>query len=343
MAREYNPQVMPNIKVMHFGLGPIGAAVVKQVATRPGFKIVGAIDIDPAKVGRDLGDIVGLPKRLGVKVSGDAGRALRAAKPDVVVLCTSSSIKKVMPQIETILKSKTAIVSTTEELSYPGYTHIRQARQVHALAKKARVAVLGTGVNPGFAMDALPIAMTAVCERVDRVVVNRIQDARNRRLPFQQKIGAGLTTEQFQKKVDDGSVRHVGLTESIAMIADSLGWTLDRITDDIQPKIAAVTISSEYLAVDPGYVCGIIQDGIGYRKQEPVIKLHMEAYLGSPESYDSVDIEGSPGLSMKIAGGIHGDVATASIVVNSIPHVIGAEPGLHTMRDLPLPSFFAGH
>ena len=327
---------------MHFGLGPIGAAVAKQVASRPGFKIVGAIDIDPAKVGRDLGDVVGLPKRLGAKVSADAAKALKSAKPDIVVLCTSSSIKKVMPQIETILKSKTPIVSTTEELSYPGYTHIRQARQVHALAKKAKVAVLGTGVNPGFAMDALPIAMTAVCERIDRVVVNRVQDARIRRLPFQQKIGAGLTTEQFQKKVDDGTVRHVGLTESIAMIADALGWTLDRITDDIQPKLAAVTISSEFLAVDPGYVCGIVQDGVGFRKGEPVIKLHMEAYLGSPDTYDSVDIEGSPNLSMKIAGGIHGDVATASIVVNSIPKVLQAAPGLHTMRDLPLPSFFPG-
>jgi len=333
---------MPNIKVMHFGLGPIGAAIVKQVAARPGFKIVGAIDIDPAKVGRDLGDVVGLPKRLDVKVSADAAKALRSAKPDVVVLSTTSSIKKVMPQIEAILKAKIAIVSTTEELSYPGYTHIRHARQIHAMARKARVAVLGTGVNPGFAMDALPIALTAVCERVDRVVVNRLQDALIRRLPFQQKIGAGLTTEQFQKKVDDGSVRHVGMTESIAMIADALGWTLDRITDEIQPKLASVTISSEFLAVDPGYVCGIIQDGVGYRKKEPAIKLHMEAYLGSPETYDSVEIEGSPNLSMKIAGGIHGDVATASIVVNSISRVLQAAPGLHTMRDLPLPSFFPG-
>ncbi|PYQ84873.1 MAG: dihydrodipicolinate reductase [Acidobacteria bacterium] len=275
-------------------------------------------------------------------MAGDGAKALKRAKPDVVILCTGSSIKGVLPQVETILKSKTPIVSTTEELSYPGYTHIRQARQIHQLAKKAKVAVLGTGVNPGFAMDALPIALTSVCERVDRIVVNRVQDARIRRLPFQQKIGAGLTTEQFQKKVDDGSVRHVGMTESIAMIADSLGWTLDRIADDIQPKLASVTISSEYLAVDPGYVCGIIQDGIGYRKGEPVIKLHMEAYLGSPETYDSVDIEGLPSLSMRIAGGIHGDVATASIIVNSIPKVLSAAPGLHTMRDLPLPSFFSG-
>jgi 4-hydroxy-tetrahydrodipicolinate reductase len=333
---------MPNIKVVHFGLGPIGAAVVKQIAARPGFTIVGAIDIDPAKVGRDLGDVVGLPKRIGVKVADNAAKALKAARPDVVVLCTSSSIRKIVPQIETILKARAAVVSTTEELSYPGYTHIRAARAIHAMAKKARVAVLGTGVNPGFAMDALPIALTAVCERVDRVVVNRIQDARIRRLPFQQKIGAGLTTEQFQKKVDDGSVRHVGLTESIAMIADALGWTLDRITDEIQPKLASVTISSEFLAVDPGYVCGIVQDGVGYRKREPVIKLHMEAYLGSPETYDSVDVEGSPNLSMKINGGIHGDIATASIVVNSIPKVLAAPPGLHTMRDLPLPSFFPG-
>ena len=333
---------MPAIHVLHFGLGPIGCAVVRQVAAKPGLKIVGAVDVDPAKVGRDLGEVAGLASRLGVRVQADAAKALKASKPDVVVHCTVSSIQKAMPQIETILKSKAAIVSTTEELSYPGCTHVREARAIHAWAKKAAVAVVGTGVNPGFAMDVLPITLTAVCERVDRVLVNRVQDASQRRLPLQQKIGAGLTTEQFQKKVADGSVGHVGLTESIAMIADALGWSLDRITDDIQPKLAAATISSEFLAVDRGYVCGIIQDGVGYRNGDTVIRLHMEAYLGAPDTYDSVIIEGSPTLSMKIDGGIHGDVATASIVVNSIPKVLAAPPGLHTMRDLALPAFFPG-
>jgi len=327
---------------MHFGLGPIGAAIARQLAARPGFKIVGAVDIDPAKVGRDIGDVAGLKGRIGIRVADNAAKALKAAKPNIVIHCTGSSIKKVLPELETILKSKTPIVSTSEELSYPGYTHIRQARQIHALAKKAKVAVLGTGVNPGFAMDALPIALTAACEKVERITVNRVQDARMRRLPFQQKIGAGLTTEQFQRKVEDGSVRHVGMTESIAMIADALGWTLDRITDDVQAKLAAVTISSEFLAVDPGYVCGIVQDGVGYRNGKPAIKLHLEAYLGALESYDSIEIEGSPSLSMKIAGGIHGDIATASLVVNSIPKVLAAAPGLHTMRDLPLPSYYPG-
>jgi hypothetical protein len=333
---------MSDIRVVHFGLGPIGAAVVKQIATRPGFKIVGGIDIDPAKAGRDLGEVAGLNRRLGIKVSSDAAKTLKSAKANVVVLCTSSSVKTVLPQIETILKSRTAIVATTEELSYPGYTHMREARQIQTWAKKAKVAVVSTGVNPGFAMDALPIALSAVCERVDRITVNRVQDARIRRLPFQQKIGAGLTTDQFQKKVDDGSVRHVGFTESVAMIADAMGWTVDRITDDIKPKVASAAIASEFLAVDPGYVCGIVQDGVGYKKGDALIRLHMEAYLGAPESYDAVEIEGSPHLSMKIAGGIHGDVATASMVVNSIPKVLAASPGLHTMRDLPLPSFFPG-
>jgi hypothetical protein len=330
------------IRVMHFGLGPVGAAIVKQIAGRPGLTSVGGIDIDAAKVGADLGHVAGLPRRLGVKVWGDAAIALKNAKPDVVLLCTSSSIKQVMPQIETILKFRIPIVSTTEELGYPGYTHIGQARQIHMSAKKAKVAVLGTGVNPGFAMDALPIMLTAACERVDRVHVQRIQDARMRRLPFQQKIGAGLTTEQFQRQVDEGTVGHVGFTESIAMIADALGWRLDRITDDVQSKIASVTISSEFLAVDPGYVCGIIQDGVGYRKGQPAIRLHMEAYLGAPESYDAIQIDGTPSLSIRIPGGIHGDIATASMVVNSIPRVLAAPPGLHTMRDLPLPSFFPG-
>jgi hypothetical protein len=333
---------MSSIRVVHFGLGPIGAAVVKEIAARPGFKIVGGIDIDAAKVGRDLGDIVGLPNRLGLKVWSDAAAALKKLKPHVVVLCTSSSMKQVMPQIETVLKAKVPIVATTEELAYPGYTHVRQARQIDTWAKKARVAVLSTGVNPGFVMDALPIALTAACQRVDRVTVHRIQDARNRRLPFQQKIGAGLTTEQFEKRVRDGSIKHVGFTESIAMIADSLGWTLDRISDLVEPKIAQVTVSSEFLAVDPGYVCGIIQEGIGYRKKQPAIRLHMEAYLGAPDAYDLIDIDGLPRMSVKIEGGIHGDVATTAIVINSIPKVIDAAPGLHTMRDMPLPSYFPG-
>jgi hypothetical protein len=330
------------IRVLHVGLGPIGLGVVRQVAGRRGLTPVGAVDLDPGKVGRDLGDVAELGKKLRLQVQDDVDAVIRATKPDVAILCTSSSIARLVPQVAAIVKRRVPIVSTTEELAYPTRARQRFARQIDELAKKGKVAVLGTGVNPGFVMDALPIMLTGVCESVQAVHVDRIQDARIRRLPFQQKIGSGLTPEAFQARVDAGTVRHVGLAESITMIADALGWTLDRVTDEIAPKIAAKPVSSQFLDVAAGQVCGLIQDGVGYRDGEPVITLHMEAYLGAPESYDAVRIEGTPPLRMKLAGGVHGDIATASIAVNSIPRVLAAVPGLHTMRSLPLPSFFGG-
>jgi 2,4-diaminopentanoate dehydrogenase len=327
------------IKVLHVGVGPIGAGVVRQITARKSLSIVGAVDVDPAKVGRDLGEVCGLGRRLRIKVTDDIARTIKAVRPDVAVLCTQSSLKKALPEIEAVLRLKVPIVSTTEEMAYPVLANAAIAKRIDALAKRARVAVLGTGVNPGFAMDALPLALSAVCERVTAVEVDRVQDARVRRLPFQQKIGAGLTLDAFMARVKDGSVRHVGLAESITMIADALGWRLERITDEIQPKVAEAEVSSVFLTVAPGQVAGIIQDGVGYRKGEPVIRLHMEAYLGAPSAYDAVRIAGSPPLSMTIAGGIHGDVATAAVVVNSIPKVLQAPPGLRTMRDMVLPSF----
>jgi hypothetical protein len=330
------------IRVLHYGLGPIGALVARQLVARDGFRIVGAVDVDPAKVGHDLGEIAGVERPMRVKVDPDAAKAIKQSKPDVVVLCTSSSVKSVMPQIVDVLKAKVALVTTTEELSYPVKRNAAMAKRVDAMARRAKVAVLSTGVNPGFAMDALPIALTAVCERVESVTVTRVQDARTRRLSFQQKIGAGLTPQQFDREVARGAVRHVGLAESIAMIADALGWQLDRVTDELSPKIAEAAVSSEFLAVDPGDVSGLVQEGVAYRHGTAVITLHMEAYLGAPESYDSTVIEGSPRLTLKIPGGVPGDIATAAIIINSIPKVLAAPPGLQTMRSMPLPSYYGG-
>jgi len=329
------------IRVLLVGLGPIGSAVARQLADRRGFRIVAAVDIDASKVGRDVGDVADLGGPIKVKITNDLRKAAKSATPDVAVLCTSSSLKSVMPQIEALMKLRLPVVSTTEELAYPAPHNRRLAMQLDQMARKAKVAILGTGVNPGFAMDALPIALTSVCEQVNRIEVRRVQDARIRRLPFQQKIGAGLTREQFEQQVRTGAVRHVGFTESIQMIGDAMGWKLTRITDDVRPWIAEEEVHSELLAVDPGYVAGISQEGIGYVGDEPRIRLQLDAYLGAPESFDSVLIDGSPRLYSKVQGGIHGDIATASMTVNAIPHVLTAVPGLRTMREMPLPSFFA--
>ena len=327
------------IRVVLVGLGPIGAAVAGQLLNRKGFQIVGAVDIDPLKVGKDAGDVMELGRRLRLKVTDSIGRTLKAAHADVAVLCTNSTLKRVMPQLEEALRQRVPVVTTTEEMVYPAPSNRSLAKRLDEAARRAKVAVLGTGVNPGFVMDALPIALTAICERVDRVEVHRVQDARTRRLPFQQKIGAGLTPEQFKRGVANGTLRHVGFTESIHMIASAVGWRVERVTDDVMPKMAEQPVASELLAVDPGYVSGIIQDGVGYVKGEPRIHLHLEAYLGAPEAYDSVLIEGSPRIYSRIEGGVHGDLATAAMTVSAIPTVMRAAPGLRTMRDMPLPAF----
>jgi 4-hydroxy-tetrahydrodipicolinate reductase len=330
------------IRVLHVGLGPVGAAIARQIAARKGFELVGGIDVDPAKADRDLGDVIGLDRPIRKKVSLDAVRAIRSTRPHVVVLATGSTLKSVLPQIEQILKARVPVVSTTEELAYPTARSLRLWKRLDGLARRARVPVLGTGINPGFVMDVLPLVLTTPCDRVDAIVVNRVMDARARRLPFQQKIGAGLTADQFATRVADGSVRHVGFAQSIRMIADALGWRLDRVTEDVKPKFADVRVTSEFLAVEPGYVSGILQEAIGYKNRQPVIRLHLEAYLGAPEPHDSILIEGSPRLSFTVAGGIHGDAGTAAVVVNTIPRLLTARPGLRTMRDLQTPSIYVG-
>lgn len=330
------------IRVLQVGLGPIGMGVAHQLATRPGFELVGAVDTRSDLVGRDLSEVCGQAggrgRPIGGSVAGELAPTLEALRPDAVVVCTSSALERVAPTLESCLAARAAVVSTTEELAYPWRDQPDLARRLDLAARRAGRALVGVGVNPGFAMDALPLVFTAVCERVDSVTVRRVQDAAHRRLPFQVKIGAGLAPEAFAERVASGQVRHVGLAESIAMIADSLGWQLDEITDEIAPKIAERPVGSEQLAVEAGQVCGLIQVGTGRQGGRTRVRLELEAWLGAPESYDEVEIEGSPPLRSRVEGGIPGDIATASLTVNAIPRVVAAPPGLLTVKDL-LPAY----
>ena len=329
------------IRVLQIGLGPIGASIARQVGMRSGFELVGGVDLVPEKVGRDLGPICGLSE-LGIEVAGDLSAALASIRPDIAVVSTSSALEKVAATIEACLAAGVAVVSTTEELSFPWRERPELARRIDEAARAAGRAVLGTGVNPGFAMDALPLALSAVCERVDAVTVRRFQDASKRRLPFQRKIGAGLSVAEFEAKVASGGVRHVGLAESIGMLASAFGWTLDSVTDEIWPKIAAEPVASAELSVAAGQCSGVVQLGLGKEGDIVRVRLEFEAYLGAPESYDEVEIHGSPSLTSRVVGGIPGDLATASIVVNAIPRVLAAPPGLITMRDLPPAHWWPG-
>jgi 4-hydroxy-tetrahydrodipicolinate reductase len=310
--------------------------VAKLALQRPDIKLVGAVDIDKEKVGRDLGELIGLDKKLGIRITDDVDRLLAKKKVDVVFHQTSSSLKTVAPQLTKLLKFGVNIVSTTEELAYPYHSHPQLAAEVDRVAKANGVTVLGTGVNPGFLMDSWVLFMTAVCQEVKRVKAIRIQDASSRRLPFQKKIGAGWTPEEFQKLVDNGTLRHVGITESISMIAAGLGWKLDDITETIEPVIAKKRVKSQYITVESGQAAGVRQLGHGLRGKEEIITLEFEASLGAPESYDAIYISGTPNMEVVIKGGTHGDIATAAITVNSARRVVEAPPGLITMKDLPI-------
>jgi 4-hydroxy-tetrahydrodipicolinate reductase len=305
------------------------------MAKRRGIRIVGAIDIDEKKVGRDLGALVEIDKLRGVDVSSNSREILSNPEAQIVVLSTVSSLRQCFPQIREIVESSKHLISTCEELAYPWLTYPDLAGTIDALAKTHRVAVLGTGVNPGFAMDYLPIVVSGLCGEVKRVKVWRIQDAGLRRLPFQRKIGAGLTRGEFEKQRYEKQIRHVGLTESIHMIARGFGWELDQIEDEVFPVLSEEGVESDFIKVTPGRVKGMRQVGRGFRKGEEVLTLEMIMALGQENPRDVIEIEGTPQVRLVFEGGIHGDTATAAVVVNAIPRLLELTAGLKTMLDMP--------
>ncbi len=329
------------IRVVQYGCGPIGCRVASYALERPNIELVGAIG-RTTNVGRDLGDVAGLGRKLGIIISNNAEEVFAKTKPDVVLHTTSSSLVKIQSEINQIVNAGINVVSTTEELSYSWKTQPKISREIDELAKKKKVTVLATGVNPGFVMDTWPLNLTAVCKDVKKVRVVRYQDATTRRGPFQKKIGAGLTLEEFQKKVDERTLRHVGLTESIGMIAAGLGWELDDIKETLEPIVAQKEAKSQFVTVKPGQAMGVRQVGVGLKNGEEIIRLDFEAAVGRGETYDAVYITGTPNLEMVANGGIHGDIATAAIAVNAIRRVFDAPPGLLTMKDIPLVTCFIG-
>ncbi len=329
---------MTKVRAVIFGCGPIGCSVARYAAQRADIELVGAVDIDESLAGRDLGSVAGVDGKLGITVSNDADAVLSDNRPGVVFLTTSSSMVTIYPQLEKCARAGANVVSTCEELSFPYRKSPQLAAEIDRVAKAHSVTVLATGVNPGFLMDAWPLFMTGVCQKVERIRAVRVQDASPRRGPFQKKIGAGRTIEEFETLVASGTLKHVGLPESIAMIADGLGWELDDITESIEPVIATRQMKTAFVTVEPGQAAGVRQVGRGLRSGEELITLEFEAAVGGAESYDAVYITGTPNLEVVIKGGTHGDIATAAIAVNCIHRVVEARPGLLTMNDLPVVS-----
>ena len=324
------------IRVVQFGLGAIGVDIARLIAQQPEMELVGGIEKDERKIGADLGEILRLTEPLGVHVRGDAEAVLRQARPDVVVIATTSLLHEVFPQIRTCIQARAHVVSTCEELVYPYADEPEVAAAIDETARAAGVAVLGVGINPGFAMDLLPILLTGPSSDVQHVRVTRVVDASTRRWTLQHRIGAGIDRSAFRDWARQHSTPHVGLHQSIHMIAATLGWRLEQVVDGLEPVIADGWVRTPYVSVAPGQVAGIHQWARGLVERKVVIELDWRAVVGIPETYDAVRIDGVPPIDMIIRGGIHGDLATATLVTRAVPAVIAARPGLRTVLDLPI-------
>ncbi len=329
---------MSALRVVQCGLGPIGASIARLLLATPGLQLVGAADPSPQVAGKDLGVVLDLPKKLKIKIGDDPDAFLKAAKADIAILCTSSSMAEVQPQVAALVKNGIRVVTTCEELAFPVPERSAAWKELDALAKKKKVAVLGAGVNPGFVMDLLPLFLTAACTEVNRVSVTRVVDVATRRLSLQRKVGAGLHLAQFRRAVTERTVRHAGLLESLYMIATTLGWKLDEVKEfPPEPVVAPRDLETgELLRVPAGHASGLRQTARAWRKGEVAITLDLQMYVKAENPRDHIVIDGTPPIDLTIAGGVSGDTATAALVVNCIPRLMAAPPGLVTMRDLPL-------
>ncbi len=314
---------MPSIyRTIHAGLGPIGAGIARATLSRDDLVPVAAADPDPMTAGRSLPEVAGVESEYEVRVQPNLDAAL-ATPADVVLHATGSFLPDVMPQLLACIGAGKNVVSTCEELAYPWVRHPALAAELDREARKAGVAVLGTGINPGFLLDALVLAVSGACLNVRSVRGERIVDVSKRRVQLQRKVGVGLSAAEFRERLATGRFGHVGLKESAWLLAAGLGWELESLEETLEP-----------VPGPDGTGIGIRQVATGRGSARVLIALVVQMSVGVDNPRDELLIDGEPPVHVVIPGGIPGDVATAATIVNAIPAVVGRAPGLVTMLDL---------
>lgn len=340
---------MNTMNLLFVGLGPLGRMIITDYLKRGLGAVAGVVDIDPSLNDRSLaealGDVGSHAAVTGVAVRRSVEEALRhaATPPTAAVVATSSDLPRCMPTLRDLLSRGISVVSTCEELLNPWFSNLDCAREIEKLCAENKARCVGTGVNPGFLMDALPVWMTAVCRQVAKVRIERYQDASTRRIPFQKKIGATLTDAEFARRVADKSLRHVGLGESLHYLNHYLSLGVVRWEETIGPVRAARELTCALGEIAPGGISGVRQTAHGWNaRKEEVITLEFQAAIGQENPRDRIVIQGDPPIESVIPGAVHGDAATSAITINTIPSLLAAPPGLHTMTTLPGTHFVRG-
>ncbi|MBP9903417.1 MAG: dihydrodipicolinate reductase [Verrucomicrobiota bacterium] len=330
---------MSKIKIAQFGLGPIGLETLKLAATKPWVEIVGGIDIDRDKIGRPLAEVTGDPTIRHASVHRSLDELLAKVKPDVIFHTAVSTVSAAFAQVEPMVRHGINVVSSCEELLFPQLREPELAVRLDKACKDGGARLLGTGVNPGFVMDVLPVCLTGVCRQVTAVHIQRVVNAATRRGPLQKKIGSGLAPAEFEQRFQEGRAGHAGLQESAALIAHCLGWKLTELVETGKAMVASHDIRTRFVEVKKGQCCGLHQTAIGKVDGTIRLTLDIKMYLDAPNPHDACQIEGDPPLNLLINGGVAGDGATVAALVNAAPRILKAPPGLLLMTDIGVPSF----
>ncbi len=331
---------MSVVKVLFWGLGAMGSGMAKMLLSKENLRIVAVIDRRPEKAGRDVGELIGSDP-LGVKVTADPEEAF-SCRPDLALLATDSFVKDVFPQIKYALRKNADVITIAEEMAYPWSASEELAGEIDRIARKQGNTVLGTGINPGFILDTLIIALTGICRKVSHIHGKRV----NNLAPFgptvMQMQGVGVTPDEFAEGLTSGEiVGHVGFKQSAMLIGRALGWEIEDVVEKREPIISKVERKTEYVHIAPGDVAGCRHTARVYCGGKEVLFLEHPQQV-SPEAEDVrtgdyITIDGDPPLKLAIEPEIPGGVGTVAIAVNMIPLVVNGPRGLVTMADLPVP------
>lgn len=337
---------LQNARIALVGLGEMGRRFARLIENKNGLEIVAAVDVDPSKVGQELSAVAALKAHSGVRISDDLDFILQEANPDLSIVATTSFITEVFPLIEKCVKSGSHVITPCEEMIYPKARFPQLAKRIDESAKENGVAVLGAGVNPGFFSDTLIITLTGICIDIQRIRSARMNDMSWGPMYSLRQLGVGFTIDEFDKRLTDGTIAgHVGFHESIHMIADSVGWEIEEVRASTKPIVSKTHRKADIgLEVHPGMSAGTSQLAQGIMHGRPVIELELQQQI-RPEAEgvqigDYIWIKGEPEINQAIRPGVSGGTSTAAIVVNQIPKLLKAQPGLYSMKDMLVPSFF---
>lgn len=324
------------IKVAQFGLGPIGRNCVQLLAERPWMEIVGGIDIDPELTGKSLATVCGIPEVEAGRIYKTFEEMWEEAQPDAVLHTAGSRAAVSFAQCRPMLERGLAVVSSCEELLFPYFRAPGETAEYDQLCQATGGRILGTGVNPGFVLDTLPVCLTGVTRSVSGVYGERVVNASLRRQPLQKKIGSGLEPDEFRALWREGKAGHAGFKESLLLVAHALGWKMGEVTETLEPMIADHEIKTDYFQVKTGLTCGLHQIVKAESAEGHQIHLDLKMYLDAKDPHDYVRLDSDPAVEAYLKGGVSGDRATVAAVVNCIPRLLASSPGVRLMTEIPL-------